>query len=270
MQAPSLIKDFQNQLCDIEKSSWGIIKKSITAIEVCRKYLQLFKCEVVSKGFSKKEDEIQFFKNIKQIPLSCLIYYSEVYAFESRLSKRSKKMQQKLIEKNRNKRHQFLVNHLDFVNYIEQGQTHLDICYFTRNQSIQIMMMHTDDYFYDLDFNTSHDLLLAKINAYKRFINYLENRSNSYSNPSSHSTLKWTSSKVALTELIYALYYSGAINHGNTDKKEIAMAFQKLFNVELGDFYKIHSEIKSRKKSRTRFLDELSMGFIHEMEKTDQ
>lgn len=193
----------------------------------------------------------------------------EVYAFESQLSKTSEKMQQKLIEKNRNKRHQFLVNHLDFVNYIEQGQTHLDICYFTRNQSIQIMMMHTDDYFYDLDFNTSHDLLLAKINAYKRFINCLENRSNYYSKPSSHSKLKWTSSKVALTELIYALHHGRVINNGKLEIKEIAIELQKLFNFELGDFYKTYSEIRSRKNSRTKFLDELSYSLINEIEKND-
>ncbi|GAA3657455.1 RteC domain-containing protein [Flavivirga jejuensis] len=269
MHAPSLIKDFQNQLHNIEKSSWDIIKKSTAAIEVCRKYLQIFKCEVVSKGFSKEEDKIQFFKNIKQIPLSYLIYYLEVYAFESQLSKTSEKMQQKFIKKNINRRHQFLVNHLDFVNYIEQGQTHLDVCYFTRNQSIQIMMMHTDYYFYDLDFNTSHDLLLAKINAYKRFISYLEDRSNCYSNPSSHSNLKWTSSKVALTELIYALYHSRVINNGKLEIKEIAIELQKLFNFELGDFYKTYSEIRLRKNSRTKFLDELSIGLINEIEKND-
>lgn len=62
MHVPSLIKDFQNQLCDIEKSSWDIIKKSIAAIEVCRKYLQVLKCEVVSKGFSKKKMKYSFLK----------------------------------------------------------------------------------------------------------------------------------------------------------------------------------------------------------------
>ena len=152
----------------------------------------------------------------------------------------------------------------------------MDTWYFTRQNNDELKVIPTQDYTFDTDFTTSHDILLGKLRAYKRFISYLERRFENQEqklnieNLSEQYNLKWTSSKTALTELIYALYYSRAINNGNTDKKNIALAFQKLFNFELGDFYKIHSEIKSRKKSRTRFLDELSLGFIHEMEKTDQ
>ncbi|MBN4058083.1 RteC domain-containing protein, partial [Olleya sp. AH-315-K02] len=35
------------------------------------------------------------------------------------------------------------------------------------------------------------------------------------------------------------------------------------------DFYKVYSEIKVRKKSRTKFLDELSIGLSSEMNKSD-
>ncbi|WP_409516686.1 RteC domain-containing protein, partial [Epilithonimonas sp.] len=33
----------------------------------------------------------------------------------------------------------------------------------------------------------------------------------------SDNSLKWTASKTALTELIYALYSHGVFNNGNTD-----------------------------------------------------
>lgn len=269
MEAPSQIEIFKKRLGDIQQSNTDIIKLSHEAIMLCRNEISNLRSIVKSKGFSSKGEEIQFFKKIKQIPLSYLIYYLEIYAFESQLSKTSIKSQRKFIDKTRNKTYEFLVNHLDFVNYIEQGQTHLDISYFTRNQSIQIMMMHTEDYFYDLNFNTSHDMLLAKVNGYKRFVDYIEDRINHYSNKSTNSKLKWTSSKVALTELIYALYHSRVINNGKLEIKEIAVELQKLFNFELGDFYKIYSEIRLRKHSRTKFLDEMSYSLINEIEKND-
>lgn len=269
METHSQIEIFKNKLTNIQQSNLGIIGVSQAAIKLCREELCNLRSQIKLKGFNSENEEIQFFKHIKQIPLSYLIYYLEIYAFECCISKMSIKQHQKFIDKLRNKRYQFIMDHIDFVNYMEQGQTHLDMCYFKRNQSIQIMMMHTDDYFYDLDFNTSHDMLLSKVNAYKRFIDYLENRLKYYTNTLNYSTLKWTSSKAALTELIYALYHSRSVNNGKLEIRELAAVLQKLFNFELGDFYRIYSEIKLRKNSRTKFLDELSLSLINEMKKDD-
>lgn len=70
--------------------------------------------------------------------------------------------------------------------------------------------------------------------------------------------IQWTAPKAALIELIYALYVSKTFNNGQTDIKQIADAFQRMFNYELGDYYKTFSEIKTRQKSKTKFLDELT------------
>lgn len=275
MNIPSLIADFQKQLQDIEHSDSDIIKESKRAIILCRETLSCLKKEIIDKEFDTIDQEIEFFKTTKQIPLAHLIYYLECYTFETQFPVIDKKQQEKYISKSRHKIQSFFTRHLDFVNYIEQEHNHLDTWYFTRRKNGELKIIPTQDYTIEIEFNTSHDILLGKLLAYKRFIKYLEVRfekqeqKTNIESLSKHYDLKWTSSKTALTELIYALYYSRAINHGNTDKKDIAMAFQKLFNFELGDFYKTLSEIKSRKKSRTRFLDELSINFVHEMEKSD-
>ncbi len=54
----------------------------------------------------------------------------------------------------------------------------------------------------------------------------------------SFDRLEWTFSKVALTELIYALKAAGVFNHGNADLKTIARHFEKVFGVDLGNYYK--------------------------------
>ena len=275
MNVPSLINHFQKQLQDLEDLEWGIIKQSQKVIPLCLKVLSELKNIIRDKGFDSAEQEIEFFKVIKQIPLSNLIYYQECNTFETHFPKIGKKQQQKYISNAKDNIQTFFARHAEFINYIEQEYDHLDAWYFTRPNNSELQIIPIQDYSFDTDFGTPYDFLLGKLKAYKRFINYLEIR---FENKAQRLNLEslgeqynltWTSSKVALTELIYALYYSRAINHGNTDKKEIVMAFQKIFNFDLGDFYKTLSEIKSRKKSRTRFLDELSLGFIHEMEKSE-
>ena len=275
MDIPSLIANFQKQLQDIENLEWGMIKRSRKAIILCHKVLSDLKNKIRDKGFDSTDQEIEFFKVIKQIPVSNLIYYQECCMFETHFPKIGKKQQQKYISNAKDNIQTFFARHAEFINYIEQEYDHLDTWYFTRPNNSELQIIPIQDYSVDMDFSTPYDFLLGKLKAYKRFINYLEIRfENKVSRLNLESlgeqyNLTWTSSKVALTELIYALYYSRAINHGNTDKKEIVMAFQKIFNFDLGDFYKTLSEIKSRKKSRTRFLDELSMNFLHEMEKSE-
>ncbi len=276
METLSIISEFKRQLQDIDQFEYDAIRQSRKVILLCRKVLLDLKKVVSENNFNSIDEEVQFFKNTKQIPLKTLIYHLEVYSFETHYPKIGKKEQQKFITKSKHKIQTFFARHLDFINYIEQNHDHLDSWYFTRSYNNELKIIPTQDYTLEIEFNTSHDILLGKLLAYKRFIKYLENRfvkkeqKINIDNLGKQYNLKWTSSKTALTELIYALYYSRAINNGNTDKREIVMAFQKLFNFDLGDFYKIHSEIKSRKKSRTRFLDELSMSFIHEIEKSER
>ena len=86
----------------------------------------------------------------------------------------------------------------------------------------------------------------------------------------SNNSLKWTASKTALTELIYALYSHGAFNNGNTEIKLIAKTFEDAFNIELGDFYHTFMELKARKINRTKFLDRLCEALIKKMDEQDE
>jgi hypothetical protein len=77
--------------------------------------------------------------------------------------------------------------------------------------------------------------------------------------PIASSNLKWTDSKVSLTVLIYALHSAPSFNNGNIELKEIGLAFSKLCNIDLGDFYRTWAEIKL-KKDPTKFLDILKVA----------
>ena len=69
------------------------------------------------------------------------------------------------------------------------------------------------------------------------------------------SCLKWTGSKAALVELIYALQTVGVFNNGDADVKLIATSFEELFDVQLGNYYDTFQQIRIRKVNQTKFLD---------------
>jgi hypothetical protein len=81
-----------------------------------------------------------------------------------------------------------------------------------------------------------------------------------------NSHLSWTGSKTDLIELIYALQGSGVFNQSSADVKQIANYFENVFNVNLGNYYRVFQEIKLRKGGQTNFLDSLRKKLINYIE----
>ena len=239
---------------------------------LCKKHLSSLRSKVISQGFLNQKDEIYFFKVTKQEPLYNFIYYSELLIFESSFPKSNLKYQKKYIKSKCKELKNKLHKYRKFMRYIKLNQNHLDQYYFTRKYLYKMELLYWNtDIISDSKFNTSHDMVFAKLRAYELLIEYLNNR---LSNIETHKnikefSLKWTSSKVSLTELVYGLYQSNAINYGSADIKQIANTLQKAFNCDLGDIYRSYTEIRSRKKSRTKFLDEISIALSNKMEIDD-
>lgn len=278
MEFTVLCEKFDRDLKAIKMSPVGIIEESTMAINLCHKFLKILKSKILQDGFENKMAEIKFFKSIKQIPLMPLIYYSEIRSFELQFPKGNVDCQIEHIKKKINKLNRFFLINLDFIQYINSGFKHFDEQYFTREFLEDYHITSSNFYFQDSDFATSRDMLLGKVDAYNKFIIYLQNRLihknvseiNIQSESNTNPKLKWTSSKSALTELIYALHHSNVINNGNVEIKDIAISLQNSFNIDLPDFYKTYLEIKSRKKSKTKFLDELSINLISKMNKSEE
>ncbi|WP_394366359.1 RteC domain-containing protein [Chryseobacterium shandongense] len=66
-------------------------------------------------------------------------------------------------------------------------------------------------------------------------------------------------------ELLYALHLSKSFNGGNIEFGEIVKAVESVLKIDLGNFYKTVSEIKSRKITKTKFLQLLSDNLINEI-----
>ncbi len=81
--------------------------------------------------------------------------------------------------------------------------------------------------------------------------------------------LRWTGSKRALVELIYALETNGDFNKGTATLKEIAGYFERMFSIDVGALYLSYLEMRSRKTNRTRYLETLQKSLLRRMNEND-
>lgn len=166
----------------------------------------------------------------------------------------------------------FFDNNLEFYKYYRTNNTFIDNQLFVRGKYDIKLNLDTIYFETDHSFSTIADYKVAKILANDLIQVYLEDQLNNkhYKKANSKSPLSWTGSKIALTELIYALYAQGVFNNGNTDIKLIAKTFESTFNIDLGDFYHTFMELKARKINRTKFLDNLRDALIKKMDVEDE
>ena len=246
-------------------------------IDVIQTSLTLLKSTVATYRFKHPEEEIHFFKVWKPQISGLLIYYVRLYQIEKNRAGKSSSAQYKYLKMElENLKSVFLNN--SFYEYYHPGQTALDAQYFIRENYDTLSDTLCGLLDRDSSFTTLHDSSVAEIIANNRLTEYLsaeieilsENLHLKFISMVESRLLQWTDSKVALVEFIYALYASKCFNNGNTSLKDIAFCCETLFNIEIGDFYRIFLEIRNRKKSRTQFLDKLKDKIVKMMDELDR
>ncbi len=273
-----VIGAFKEKLVEIESGKRIPLKKTNEGIHLCNNTLYLLKGIVEEHGFEDLEAEIHFFKRVKSEPLSFLVYFSEVRSCELLMPKIGVNNQLSFLKKKIRRINKFFNRNWDFVHYMEQELTYLDKQYFTRENQVFPLYALPEACYLDPKFFTSKDMLWARVKGMNHFIAYVKNlikeietqNKRSLSQNKFTKPLEWTSSKAALTELIYALYVTRVINEGKEDIKTIATNFEMLFGIQLDNIYKTYFEIKARKGCRARFLVELIERFNERMEKDDE
>jgi len=270
MNYESLIEDFEKTHKDLSLSQGNTYLNSIKSIKRCQKRLHSLRDMVAKHGFINQNDEIEFFKNIKSIPLSNYIYHKNVIQIETYMPRGDKSKQKRFIKKELKKIDKFFMRHIDFGHYIEMNYTHFDKLYFTRKSKAPFNSSFDIMYLEDSIFCTPKDVLLSEFKAKNKFIVYLKKKYTSFSNPQQkgiiNTSLNWTGNKIDLIELIYALHSSGSIQNGI---KDVAIACESLFDIELGNYYRKFLEIRNRKIERTKFINTLKTNLIQRMEDAD-
>ncbi|MDH7459858.1 RteC domain-containing protein [Chitinophagaceae bacterium 26-R-25] len=69
---------------------------------------------------------------------------------------------------------------------------------------------------------------------------------------------------------MYALQSLVVFNNGAADIKLLATYFERIFTVDLGNYYRIFQEIRIRKGNRTAFLKSLIERLTQRMDDADE
>lgn len=273
-----IINHLENDLKKLVLKNSNSIDTSEKCTILIQNYLNQLRNIVISEEFASDQDEITFFKEVKPTIVSKFIYYAKQFQIESKRPKGVIKVQKEYFEEEIRKMQLYFTKNHVFYQYFRGEETYFDNQYFLRtNKSIRIQFDCSGS-FIDDQFSTSLDSTFAKFLGYESLIKYCQDEIEilllkTNLEPGStiiKSNLKWTESKIALVEIIYALDSLKVFNKGDADIKQIAATFQTVFNIDLGDYYRTFSEIKDRRKNNTKFLDRLKNALLRRILKFNQ
>ena len=225
--------------------------------------------------FPSVQEEIYFFKELKPRMVSKLLFYKELLKLEASLPP-SKKKKRKHYEELQATIHQYVLNNKEFYEYYRSRSSFRDEELFVRRCYKDIIKYDCCLINFDSKLSTSHDFIVATIIANDMFTSYLENKLDELNGKCKlnrtpiDNKFNWTGTKVDLTEMVYAFQATGSINNGNFDLKEFAVFLGKMLNIEIdSNLYGNYSDIKSRKVSKTRFINSMSDKLMEKMDNED-
>lgn len=270
-----LLIELENQLVENETIEDNPIKKLEEAIESAVISLEKLKTFFKNYTLHNKQEEIEFFKEIKPQFTSKLIFYNDIYNIEINKPIGDEKRIKKYYYKEIKKLKSFFTKNKEFYKYYRTKNTCLDKKYFLRKKyDIKLTL---ESYYFQSDpvFSTSHDYLIAKLIANEKIIVFLEDKLNNQTintfKKNDKNVLKWTGSKVALVELVYALHNEKIINNGNISLNECIKAVETFFNTEIKQHNRIFLEIRNRKTiDKTNFINSLQVNLNNKINQLDE
>ena len=211
----SLLQRVELQIQDYEDNAGDPLTLCRQCVDYLQEALGELKAFVVAYRFASPEEEIHFFKAQKPHLVSKIIYYNTVYQTELRFPSGSVEVQKAYLRSEIERISAFFQKNLSF--YIANG--------------------------------------LLEIYLTNR-LNELDKREQrkEIKNGYAGKPVRWTGTKRALVELIYALDTVGCLNKGTLDIKEIVAYFEEMLDIDLGDFYHCYMELKAKAKDSTSFL----------------
>lgn len=225
--------------------------------------------------FPSVQEEIYFFKELKPRMVSKLLYYKAILNLEKSLPQ-TKKDKKKQYEKLLSEINSYSTNNRELYEYFRSRSSHKDEDFFVRRSYKDIVKYDCCLINYDSKLATSHDYKLSVLISNDMFTSYLENKLDELNGKCKFNSkqidhkFNWTGTKVDLTEMVYGFQATASINNGNFDLKEFAIFLGTMLNIEIdSNLYGNYSDIKSRKVSKTRFINSMSDKLIEKMDNED-
>jgi len=228
-------------------------------LDICTKSYRKIKIIVQSKSFDSVDEEIHFFKNVKPRITSKYFYHLKLYQIETGLPMGSTEIKIRYYEEEVRKLDNYVVNNQAFCNYIRREASYMDHIYFTRGNRSPELFTNYQHIELEEEFATSHGFVLARIVANKRLYDYLSKKIRQLENNYAMldnllKPLPWKGSKINMVVLMYGLIETGQLK---CDINTLSNRFQKVFDIELKDTYRMWADVKVRKKEMFPWLREM-------------
>jgi hypothetical protein len=265
-QAQKLYKQLLSDLAVLDADHEPDLYVPDRRLERIGELMGLLKEELSGYTFANDAEEILFFKTMFPPILSLHIYYTEKSGLEINQLIGTKKSIKDYTGRLMKRIDDFPEQHDTFYDYCALRKTFFDNHYFLRSSPMNQEGIILFGLVMDPKCCTVYSVKLAMMSAYRRLDAELSRASANDGSglPVFESKLKWTGTIAGLTELMYPLVKY--INHGNVHVKDIALGFQHLFNVDLGNYSRTIQEIMRRKKGDSHFLLQLADDFSQWME----
>ena len=273
-----IIDNFEESLQKLTESQEPQLVIIEKAINLCTLTLLDLRDIVITRGFETQEEEIHFFKCQKPRVYSKFIYYGTLFKIICRKPVGTPDVLRNYYAQILAAIDKYHKENIEFHQYHKRGLTFLDKKFYTRNNIEIPPNLNSLHFLIDKSFSTIQDCTLSTLLAHDLLTKYIQNELDKLDRTIPASELSeniffpdviWTGSKIALVELIYALCSCGVINNGKIEIKELVGVFEKVFNVDLGDFYHTFNEIRNRKIEKTKFLDRLKQWLLKRMDDGD-
>jgi len=251
----------QEKLNSIALEATDFTERSVKSMNEIKNILEELRAFIEKYPLQSDADEVLFFKVIKPIYSCQYLYHDRIFKLKLHEPIADPLLVETYYRDELAQLERYLKKHAEFYGYYLSGSSQFDKLYFTRNVNFSNPEM-------DRFFSTGFDQVLARIlsiNMLKDFITDTLNKLHNKQDPR-RPQLSWTGSKTSLVELVYALQTVDAINNGEAEVKQIATLFEEVFNVSLGNYYRVLQDIRLRKNNQTNFLDQLKQKFVQRLD----
>lgn len=267
-----LKKEVEADIRRIEAMDANSLKKSLEAFHVLGAAFNQLKTFILAYHFHDDAEEIYFFKHVKPMLCSHLIYYRKIYNIEMNRPVGSIEAQRIYLHHELDRIHEFQHKRQDFYRYLRSGASNLDEIYFMRNKTD--MELYLESFYYERDpqFSTNCDFKVARIMANDMLQGFILSELDAVDSGQIKGgvdlhqvNLSWELKKTYLIELLYALDTTGAF--GKVALTRLIAFSERLLRIELGNVSRAFSEMKLR-NDPTPFLDEMKNKLLLRMNRS--
>ena len=265
-----LKKEVEADIRRIEAMDANSLKKSLEAFHVLGAAFNQLKTFILAYNFRDDAEEIYFFKHIKPLLCSHLIYYRKIYNIEMNRPVGSIEAQRAYLHHELDRIHEFQHKRQDFYRYLRSGATSLDTIYFMRGKTD--MELYLETFYYERDplFSTNCDFKVARIMANDMLQVFIQSEvealeESRYKNSDPNHCPLNVRIHAKKTDIIEMLYGLDTVNFfGDVSLKRITAFVERWFNIDLGNISRTFAEMKSRNVP-TPFFDKIRDALLNRM-----